>query len=63
MDQCYFTKNYTPPWVFLTFFKFYKTNGTKSRQASYIDKLLQLTHKYLKLAIKTIKFCSKVVLS
>ena len=36
---CNFTKINTPPWVFFTFFKLYKwyrTNGTKSRNASQI---------------------------
>ena len=35
MDKaCNFTKNNIPPWVFFTFLKLYKTNGTKSRKAS-----------------------------
>ena len=26
MEECYFSKSNTPPWVFFTFFKFYKWN-------------------------------------
>ena len=44
-EACNFTKINTPPWVFFTFFNC--TNGTKSRNASYIT--LELTWRYLKL--------------
>ena len=36
MEECYFTKSNTPPWVFFTFFNC--TNGTKSCNASHIKR-------------------------
>ena len=44
MEECYFTKFNTPPWVFFTFFKLYKwcqiAQGTTYNQWSFCEDLL-----------------------